>query len=232
MIVGLFTHKSFLSVFQRKSLKNLLLFRKDAFRTPKAQRIMKNTLKISALLILALCMLASCASKKTTEPSTPSQDAPSESTSIANSSKNGENENLSDPFSMHLNTVSGKAGEEIVVSLEMVNNPSIAGYSVTVVYDPSVLSFVKCENKVGGFAVSNSATEGKVRVMCTVMGGNVLDHNGVCDELTFKINDSATGSTELQLLLADASDSIYKIEGDTLPSVKCTLTGCTVTITE
>lgn len=195
---------------------------------------MKNTLRLIALLVLLLCIFASCSPKKTqpqnTEPSASASASASESIPSPTPSK--EQKPLG-PFSMHLNGASGKAGEQIIVSLEMVNNPSIAGYSVTVVYDPAVLSFVECTNKVRGFAVSNSTVEGKVRVMCTVMGGNVLDLNGIADEITFKINDgAAAGSTDLQLIIADAKDSIYKIEGTDLPSVDCALTGCTVTITE
>lgn len=135
-------------------------------------------------------------------------------------------------FEFFLSCAEAKAGEEITVSLSIKNNPSVAGYSVTVCYDPQVLTFVDCKNKVsGGFAVSNSTEKGKVRVMCTVMGGNVLSHEGVSDELTFTVkSDAPAGTSELGLILADAADSVYKTENGAMPPVACTLRGGAVTV--
>ena len=190
-------------------------------RTLKEVRIMKNTaLRRSALLILLVfCTLFSCYchSGKTTDSPKNSPTPPKDFSE----------------FAMDLTDASGKAGDEITVSLQLLENPSIAGYSVTVVYDPAILTFVKNENKVsGGFHVVNSQTEGKVRVMCTVMGGNVLSTNGVSDVLTFRIKDDAkAGSYPLDLLIADNADSIYIINPDnTMPDVPCKLSGGSVTV--
>lgn len=189
---------------------------------------MKKTLLI---LLLILCVILPTACKKQNATSNTEG-----STSVPSPSQNASNTPTTSVsptnFAIELSATSAKAGEEITVSLNFKENPSVAGYSVTVVYDPQILTFVKCENKVsGGFATSNSKTEGKVRVMCTVMGGNVLSQNGANDVLTFKINEGASGSTALELVYADSADSIFTLEEDkSMPSVPCKLSGTTVTI--
>ena len=181
------------------------------------------------LILLVFCTLAasSCSTKNTTvEPQSPSAPVPSAS-NATDATPDFSN------FAMDLSDETGKAGDEITVTLNMTDNPSIAGYSVTVVYNPEVLTFVTNENKVsGGFATVNSKTEGRVRVMCTVMGGNKLSTNGPCDVLTFKINENApAGTSTLDLILADKADVIYVVAGDnTMPSVPCKLSGGSVTV--
>lgn len=211
-----------------------------------------NILKGALLFFLILCTLvsASCGKSKTDGPSASPNDpsvsvVPSENptNSAVPSTPADETpesvlpsvspEQPDGPFEIFLSDASGKAGEEITVSLKFKNNPTIAGYSVTVVYDPAVLTFVRCENQVkGGYATSNSTVSGKVRVMCTVWGGNALSQNGTTDLLTFKINsDTSATESDLQLILADSADSAFIIEEDkTMPSVDCTLSGAKVTI--
>lgn len=167
---------------------------------------------LSLLIALALVCCAGCAKKKS------STDGPSP--------EGGD-------FTFALGSAEGKAGEDVEIPLTIRSNPSIAGYSVTVCYDPAVLTFKSCDNKVsGGFAVTNSTVPGKVRVMCTVMGGNKLTLNGVCDLLTFRINEGVNvGSYPLDLILADASDSVYIVTDDgKTPSVDCTLKGSTLNV--
>ena len=189
---------------------------------------MKKFQKIFAVLFAVMLLLASCSGASTThDPALPGSSLPDAS---ASRQEGGNNQEQS--FAMRLNNVSGKAGEKIVINLSMENNPSIAGYSVSVVYDPEVLTYQGCENQIkGGFSVQNSKTQGRVRVMCTVSGGNALSQNGVCDALTFVINDNAAkGSHEIRLIIADAQDTVYRLEGTSLPSVDCALYGCTLTV--
>lgn len=138
-----------------------------------------------------------------------------------------------DVLTFYLENAAGAASREISLPLTIENNDGIAGYSVTVCYDPQVLTFLSCKNNVpGGFSVTNSTVTGKVRVMCTVMGGNKLTLNGVCDLLTFRINEGVNvGSYPLELILADASDSVYIVTDDgKTPSVDCTLKGSTLNV--
>lgn len=166
---------------------------------------------LSLLIALALVCCAGCAKK--------------------NSSTDGPSPEGGD-FTFALGSAEGKAGEDVEIPLTIRSNPSIAGYSVTVCYDPAVLTFKSCDNKVsGGFAVTNSTVPGKVRVMCTVMGGNALAHEGVCDLLTFTVKEDApAGTSTLELILADSADAIYKTENGKMPPVECILEQGSVTV--
>ncbi len=140
---------------------------------------------------------------------------------------------MTEAITFFLGNIAGAAGEEITLPLHIENNYGVAGYSLTVTYDPEVLTFVSCQNKVpGGFATTNSvATPGQVRVMCTVMGGNKITLNDVCDLLTFKINDAVNAGTySLDLIIADKADSVYRVEDGSMPNVDCTLAGATLTV--
>ena len=198
-----------------------------------------NVLKSILLFFMILCTLlaVSCVKTEPADSASPSGSVSGETPPESGDTSKGDvpsNEKPDGPFSISLSDASGKAGEEITVSLNFKNNPSLAGYSVTVVYDPQVLTFVKCVNQVkGGFATSNSTVSGRVRVMCAVTG-NTLSQNGECDVLTFKINeDAAAGESALQLILADSADATFIIAEDkTMPSVPCTLNGATVTVKE
>ena len=177
---------------------------------------MKTILKAAILSLLALCILlcAPCCSKK----STTTAEAPPAS---------------SDKFEFSLSSATAQAGQEVKIQLSIENNPTIAGYSVTVCYDPQVLTFNSCENQVaGGFAVTNSTEEGKVRVMCTVMGGNTLSHEGISDELTFTVKkDAPKGESALNLIFADDADMVYQTQEDgKMPTVACVLQGGILTV--
>ncbi len=188
-----------------------------------------NTKRIMSLLLclLALCAIfsfTSCNKNKTEEPQKPS--------SSPSASLDGSKTEPNSPFTLSLSQNKAKAGETVTVTLSAQNNPSIAGYSVTVLYDEDVLTFVSCENKIaGGFAVANSTQKGKVRVMCTVMGGNTLSTEGVCDVLTFKVKEDAPkGTSALELVLADDSDEIYRTENGKMPSINCIVKRGAVTV--
>lgn len=216
---------------------------------------MSRIFKITAFLLAALCLLSlfgGCAKKTTDAPASPQSPSeaptPSKGSGEAISSLTGEpsaptpSEEQSSPslpatnelLTFSLENAAGSASREITIPLRIENNAGIAGYSLTVTYDPQVLSFISCQNKVpDGYAATNSvATPGQVRVMCTVMGGNKITLNDVCDLLTFRIqSDANVGSYQIGLIIADAKDSVYTVEQDgSMPNVDCSLAGATLTV--
>jgi hypothetical protein len=130
------------------------------------------------------------------------------------------------------------AGDTFTVAVQARALENIATLSLVLYYNSSYFELVSAHpqsmitSNSGDMNSINSQTEGKVRVMCTVMGGNVLSTNGVSDVLTFRIKDDAkAGSYPLDLLIADNADSIYIINPDnTMPDVPCKLSGGSVTV--
>lgn len=181
------------------------------------------------VLLLAIFMLVSCSRSVATSSLKESAEtsAPKESSAMpSTSTQTGE-------FLFYLEDLSGKAGQTVTVNLKIANNPAIAGFSVTVGYDSENLEFVSAENQIeGGYAVVNSKTAGKARLMCTKAGGNTLDSNGLCYTVTFRIKESVPqGSLDLTLSLADEKDTVYTFENGTSTRIPCDFFGCTLTVT-
>ena len=113
----------------------------------------------------------------------------------------------------------GKAGDTITVPVSITNNPGIVSLKLSVGYDPAVLELV--DATAGDFVV---AEEENVTVGSPSFSGlenpfviNWLDalalenntNTGVLANLTFKIKEGATGSTEITLS-ANANDLFDK----------------------
>ena len=105
----------------------------------------------------------------------------------------------------------GKVGENVSVPVSISGNPGIAGYSYTIFYDQTKLEIVSVQNEIdGAVATCNKTEPGKVRIMATDSGVNPIGKNGLCDTVTFKILDGASGTIALNVKLADSADSVYQ----------------------
>ena len=115
------------------------------------------------------------------------------------------------PIRFSVENASGSAGENVTVNLLVSDNPDIAGYSVSVLYDETKLEVVSVRIRLGAFGTTNKQTPGKLRILATDMGTNPLKGNGVCAEIVFKIKDG-TQPCEIVLTpcLRDNADTVYR----------------------
>lgn len=137
-----------------------------------------------------------------------------------------------DTFLFYLEDIKGKPGETVTVKLYVKNNPGIAGFSISVLYNPDFLQFEAAYNKIpGSFSASNSQTSGRVMVMCTKSGGNTITEDGLCFTVTMKIKDNAPeGLLNLDLALVDFRDTVFTFEGGISARISCTFEGCVLTV--
>ena len=93
--------------------------------------------------------------------------------------------------SVHVNSVTGKAGEEVTLIVSMENNPGIASYSITMRY-PDTLTYV--DAGPGDILTSNfyanTAIDGQVTVTATSPMGTDISIGTVLFTITFQIDDA------------------------------------------
>ena len=222
---------------------------------------MKMNKLIFALIAVMLCLfLAACGGKKTsvdtpvvtptetptaseqTETPTAPTETPVEPTETPTETP------VSGDLTFSLDKVEGKAGENVTVKVSISNNPGLAGFSVSVVYDPEKLEYVSAQNKVpGGYSTENCEKvevedeEGKtikkekgiLHVMSTLAGLNPVTLNDVCYEVTFKIkNGTPAGEIPLSLKLVEPLDRVYQVSADfkSYPDVPAVFADGSVTV--
>ncbi|MDR0471072.1 MAG: polysaccharide deacetylase family protein, partial [Nitrososphaerota archaeon] len=92
--------------------------------------------------------------------------------------------------SVHVTSATGRAGEEVTLTVSIENNPGIASYSITMRY-PDTLTYVS--PVVGDFTSNFNADTtiaGQITVTATSPMGTDVSSGRVLFGLTFKINDA------------------------------------------
>lgn len=89
------------------------------------------------------------------------------------------------------NTASGKAGEEVALTLSCSNNPGVNGWAVDISYDATALELTEVDKTsvFGTVTVSENISENPFRVQWFDLNNSTA--NGTIIELTFKIAENA-----------------------------------------
>ena len=151
--------------------------------------------KITKCISVALCALLLCTLM------------PSERTEAAASTSSG--------FSVNVSATSGKAGEQIVVPVNLANVPAagISTADMSITYDATKLEYV---SGAAGSIVTNAATnfainkekDGLLKALFLdyTMSNGYISTSGVFTNLTFKVLSSASSSTTVNVTSATFGD--------------------------
>lgn len=124
--------------------------------------------------------------------------------------------------------VSGKAGEEVSVTVALAHNPGIAGLQVELGYDSSILSYVlgvKASN-VMMTQISPTAGANPVKIAMVNMSLKNVVGNLTLATLTFRISENAAPGT---YPLVYKSMQIYDRD---IYALRCAGASCTITVEE
>ena len=102
------------------------------------------------------------------------------------------------------------AGEELMVSVNITGGADVAGYQVTVNFDPTALSYVSGGNAdylpAGAFAVPPTTTDSSVTIAGTSLTGAAPDADGTLATVTFTVVEAKPSMIGLtDVTLADAA---------------------------
>ncbi len=102
------------------------------------------------------------------------------------------------------------AGEELMVSINITGGADVAGYQVTVNFDPTALSYVSGGNAdylpAGAFAVPPTTTDSSVTIAGTSLTGAAPDADGTLATVTFMVVEAKPSTIGLTgVTLADAA---------------------------
>ncbi len=102
------------------------------------------------------------------------------------------------------------AGEELPVRINISGGADVAGYQVTVNFDPTALSYVSGGNAdylpAGAFATPVAATDNSVTIAATSLTGAALDADGTLATVTFEVVEAKASAISLSdVTLADAA---------------------------
>jgi hypothetical protein len=102
------------------------------------------------------------------------------------------------------------AGEELMVSINIAGGADVAGYQLTVNFDPTALSYVSGGNAdylpAGAFAVPVVATDSSVTIAATSLTGAAADADGTLATVTFAVVAAQASTISLSdVTLADAA---------------------------
>ena len=102
------------------------------------------------------------------------------------------------------------AGEELMVSINITGGADVAGYQVTVNFDPTALSYVSGGNAdylpAGAFAVPPTTTDSSVTIAGTSLTGAAPDADGTLATVTFMVVEAKPSMIGLTgVTLADAA---------------------------
>lgn len=114
---------------------------------------------------------------------------------------------------------------DLVVCVELSGNKAIAGYGISLIYDHEALEYISATYDIqNAFSATNVQTPGRVCLMCTVSGGNMIKENGVINTVTFKLKEGITvKKMDFELKLLDEKDIVftYDIATNTSSAVTC-----------
>ena len=101
-------------------------------------------------------------------------------------------------------------GEELMVNINIAGGAGVAGYQVTVNFDPTALSYVSGGNAdylpAGAFAVPATTTDSSVTIAGTSLTGPAPDGDGTLATVTFTVVEAKPSAISLtDLTLADAA---------------------------
>ena len=102
------------------------------------------------------------------------------------------------------------AGEELMVNINIAGGAGVAGYQVTVNFDPAALSYVSGGNAdylpAGAFAVPPTTTDSSVTIAGTSLTGPAPDGDGTLATVTFTVVEAKASTISLtDVTLADAA---------------------------
>ncbi len=100
------------------------------------------------------------------------------------------------------------AGEQLMVDINITGGQDVAGYQITVTFDPTALSYVDGSNATylpGAFAVPNVTTENSVIIAATSLAGAAANADGTLAQVTFEVVEAKASAISLSdVLLSDA----------------------------
>ena len=102
------------------------------------------------------------------------------------------------------------AGEELVVNINIAGGAGVAGYQITVNFDPSALEYVSGANAdylpAGAFGVPPTTTDSSVTIAGTSLTGAAPDADGTLATVTFTVVEAKPSTISLtDVTLADAT---------------------------
>ena len=108
------------------------------------------------------------------------------------------------------------AGEELMVSINIAGGADVAGYQLTVNFDPTALSYVSGGNAdylpAGAFAVPVVTTDNSVTIAATSLTGAAADADGTLATVTFEVLEAKVSAISLSAVtLADAAASALEV---------------------
>ena len=108
------------------------------------------------------------------------------------------------------------AGEELMVSINITGGADVAGYQVTVNFDPTALEYVSGGNAdylpAGAFGVPPTITESSVTLAGTSLSGAAPDADGTLATVTFKVVEAKPSAISLTgVTLADATAAALEV---------------------
>ena len=108
------------------------------------------------------------------------------------------------------------AGEELMVSINIAGGADVAGYQLTVNFDPTALSYVSGGNAdylpAGAFAVPVVTTDNSVTIAATSLTGAAADADGTLATVTFEVLEAKASAISLSAVtLADATASALEV---------------------
>ncbi len=108
------------------------------------------------------------------------------------------------------------AGEELMVSINIAGAADVAGYQLTISFDPTALSYVSGGNAdylpAGAFAVPVVTTDNSVTIAATSLTGAAADADGTLATVTFEVLEAKASAISLGgVTLADATASALDV---------------------
>ena len=108
------------------------------------------------------------------------------------------------------------AGEELMVNINIAGGADVAGYQVTVNFDPTALEYVSGGNAdylpAGAFAVPVTTTDSSVTIAGTSLTGAAPDADGTLATVTFTVVEAKASTISLTgVTLADATAAALEV---------------------
>ncbi len=108
------------------------------------------------------------------------------------------------------------AGEELMVSINITGGADVAGYQITVNFDPTALEYVSGGNAdylpAGAFGVPPTTTDSSVTIAGTSLAGAAPDADGTLATVTFTVVEAKPSTISLTgVTLADAAAAALEV---------------------
>ena len=108
------------------------------------------------------------------------------------------------------------AGEELMVNINIAGGADVAGYQITVNFDPTALEYVSGANAdylpAGAFGVPPTTTESSVTIAGTSLTGAAPDADGTLATVTFTVVEAKPSAISLTgVTLADATAAALEV---------------------